>query len=219
MPEAVAAHFEDRTKQAHAARLGVWVFLASELLFFAGLFVLYGAYRSEHSAGFGQGVAHNTLTLGSINTCVLLVSSYTVALAVHRLREGQLRACAALIASTVALGGGFLVIKGFEYAHHFAEGIYPGGTGEFFRAHPDPGTKMFFTLYYGMTGLHALHVLVGMGVLSFLFVRVVRRTGARDAKYPVADYPVALGAVYWHLVDLIWIFLWPLFYLVPGAAR
>jgi cytochrome c oxidase subunit III len=209
-----AEHFQDLTQQAHAARLGMWVFLASEVLFFAGLFALYATYRVEHPVGFGEGVLHNTLALGSTNTGVLLVSSYTVALAVHELRRGRTRAAAALTAATVFLGLCFLAIKAVEYAQHFREGIYPGGVGTFFSSHGESGIAMFFTLYFCMTGLHALHVIVGMGVLAFLLLQILRgRIG------PARSYPLAVGAVYWHLVDAVWIFLWPLFYLVPGSAR
>jgi cytochrome c oxidase subunit 3 len=214
MREAVAEHFEDLRVQQHAAHLGMWVFLASEVLFFSGLFVLYASYRIEHPHGFGVGVLHNTLALGSINTAVLLVSSYTIALAVHELRRGRQKASAWLIGATVFLGLCFLVIKISEYLKHFHEGIYPGGWGRFFEEHGEPGTKMFFTLYYCMTGLHAAHVTVGISVLAFLLVRVVRRELG-----DWAPHPLAVGAIYWHLVDLIWVFLWPLFYLIPGEVR
>jgi cytochrome c oxidase subunit 3 len=214
MPEAVAAdHFADLRTQQHAARLGMWVFLASEVLFFAGLFVLYVSYRVEHPRGFGVGVVHNTLVLGSINTAVLLVSSYTIASAVHGLRLGRRRAAAWLIGATVFLGLCFLGIKAAEYGQHFRDGIYPGGQGAFFRDHGDAGTKMFFTLYFCMTGLHAIHVIAGMCVLTFLLIKVLRAQIG-----PSASYPLAIGAIYWHLVDLIWIFLWPLFYLIPGEV-
>ena len=214
MADQSAEHFQDLTRQAHAARLGMWVFLASEVLFFAGLFALYATYRVEHPVGFGEGVLHNTLALGSTNTGVLLVSSYTVALAVHELRRGRARAAAALTAATVFLGLCFLAIKALEYAQHFREGIYPGGVGSFFSSHRESGIEMFFTLYFCMTGLHALHVFVGMGVLAFLLLQILRgRIG------PARSYPLAVGAVYWHLVDAVWIFLWPLFYLVPGNVR
>jgi cytochrome c oxidase subunit 3 len=209
-----AEHFQDLTRQAHAARLGMWVFLASEVLFFAGLFALYATYRIEHPVGFGEGVLHNTLALGSTNTAVLLVSSYTIALAVHELRRGMTRAAAALTAATIGLGLCFLVIKAVEYTEHFREGIYPGGVGEFFREHRESGIEMFFTLYFCMTGLHALHVIAGMCVLSLLLRQILR--GRVD---PARSYPLAVGAVYWHLVDAVWIFLWPLFYLVPGNVR
>jgi cytochrome c oxidase subunit 3 len=208
----VAEHFESLPQQAHAARLGMWIFLGTEVLFFSGLFTLYLAYRTEHPHGFGEGVLHNTLAWGSINTLVLLVSSYTVAMAVHSLRRDRRTPCALLLGATIALGFCFLCIKTIEYLEHFREGIFPGGTGAFFVEHDDPGTKMFFTLYYCMTGLHAVHVLVGTGVLGFLLAHVLRgRLGAS------APHPLAIGAIYWHLVDVIWIFLWPLFYLVPGS--
>lgn len=213
MTEPFAQHFEDISKQAHAARLGMWVFLGSEVLFFSGLFGLYATYRTEHPRGFGVAVQHNTIGWGSINTGVLLLSSYTIALAVHRVRQGRIKACVRLIAATIALGALFLAIKLREYLEHFGEGIYPGGVGEFYKNHADPGTKMFFTLYYCMTGLHAAHVVAGMCVLGFLLWKV-----SRGDVGPWAPHPLAIGAVYWHLVDVIWIFLWPLFYLLPGAA-
>jgi cytochrome c oxidase subunit 3 len=208
----VADHFEDLAKQAHAARFGMWIFLGTEVLFFAGLFALYAAYRTEHPHGFAVGVEHNTIAWGSINTAVLLVSSYTVALAVHELRRGKRRACALLVGATIALGACFVAIKAGEYLVHFREGLYPGGVGAFYAEHAEPGTKMFFTLYFCMTGLHAIHVVVGAGVLSFLLWKVLR--GDIGASAP---HPLAIGAIYWHLVDVIWIFLWPLFYLIPGS--
>jgi cytochrome c oxidase subunit 3 len=213
MANQVAEHFEDIRKQAHAARLGMWVFLGSEVLFFAGLFGLYATYRAEHPHGFGVGVLHNTIALGSINTAVLLVSSYTIALAVLELRRDRHGACVRLISGTIFLGACFLAIKMIEYWEHFRSGIYPGGAGAFFEQHREAGTSMFFTLYYCMTGLHAVHVVAGMCVLSFLLWKVVRRD--ISAWTP---HPLAIGAVYWHLVDVIWIFLWPLFYLTPGTA-
>ena len=210
----VGEGFENLEKQAHAARLGMWLFLASELLFFAGFFALYAGYRVEHPRGFGLGVEHNTLAYGSVNTAVLLLSSYTVALAVHALRRGRNRASAAWLGFTIVLGFAFLGIKTAEYMHHFAEGIYPAGHGGFFLENREAGLSMFFTLYFCMTGLHAVHVCVGIGILSVLLVRVAReRIGAW------APHPLAIGAIYWHLIDIIWIFIWPIFYLVPGGVR
>lgn len=213
MPEELAEHFEDMEKQAHAARLGIWIFLGTEVLFFAGLFALYVGYRTEHAYGFGVGVEHNTVAFGSVNTGVLLLSSYTVALAVHELRKGRQRRSALLVGTTILLGVVFLVIKTAEYMKHFSDGLYPGGVGRFFEEHPDPGTKMFYTLYYCMTGLHAVHVFAGCCVLAFLGRKVLRREIG-----DWAPHPLAMGAVYWHLVDVVWIFLWPLFYLTPGSA-
>lgn len=212
-PVSIGEQWEDMEKQAHAARFGMWVFLGTEILFFSGLFALYTAYRVEHPGGFDVGVAHNTIVYGSVNTAVLLVSSYFVALAVHELRLGRNRSSALLVSLTILLGLAFLGIKTAEYLHHFSDGIFPGGTGRFFAEHPDSGIKMFYTLYFCMTGLHAIHVFVGCCVLGFMLWKVSRREiGAW------APHPLAIAAIYWHLVDVIWIFLWPLFYLVPGRA-
>jgi cytochrome c oxidase subunit 3 len=210
--EQLAAHVESLAKQAHAARLGMWIFLGTEVLLFSGFFVLYAAYRTEHPHGFGVAVEHNTWGWGSLNTGVLLVSSYTIALAVQQLRRGRQRAAALLVGATIFLGLCFLTIKTEEYMQHFREGLYPGGAGEFYREHGEAGTKMFFTLYFCATGLHAVHVLVGTGVLAFLLVQVLRRRIGQST-----PHPLAIGAIYWHLVDVVWFFLWPLFYLIPGG--
>jgi cytochrome c oxidase subunit 3 len=204
----VHEQFEDIEQQGDAARLGLWVFLASEVVLFSGLFVLYIALRIEHHAAFQEGIKHATKTLGSINTAVLLVSSGFVAYAMHVLRQGRVNLAAALTGVTILLGFVFLAIKLTEYAAHAHEGILPGGRGHFFQEHPDPGLPPFWTLYYTMTGLHALHVLVGVSVLSVMvlgmvFGSVTERTA----------YRLECGATYWHLVDLFWIFLWPIFYL------
>ncbi len=191
-----AAHFEDAEKQAHAARLGLWVFLASEVLLFGAIITLFVACRAEDRAGFHQAVLHNTKLLGSINTGVLLVSSTLVACSVHAIRAGRRWLASALVGGTLVLGAVFLAIKLTEYARHFREGIYPGTSSQ------------FWTLYFGMTGLHAIHVTVGMGVLAVLLLGVLRgRIHAARA------HPLELGATYWHLVDIVWIFLWPLLYL------
>lgn len=131
----VDSHFASMEQQAHAARLGMWLFLASEMLLFAGLFALFATYRIQYPDGFAEGVRHNTKVLGSINTGVLLTSSYLVALAVHGVRGGRFRSAGALVLATMALGGVFLAIKWVEYLHHFHDGIYPGGRGEFFLEH------------------------------------------------------------------------------------
>jgi cytochrome c oxidase subunit 3 len=207
----VADHFEDMEQQAHAARLGMWIFLASEVLLFAALFALYVSYRIEHPRSFGEGVEHNTHILGSINTGVLLLSSYLVALGLHELRRGRRLVSVVLVCGTILLGFVFLAIKLTEYSRHFDEGIYPGGVGRFFAEHHgDQGMMLFWTLYFMMTGLHAVHVCVGMSVLGVLTFKV-----ARGQITEAAPHPLELGAIYWHLVDVIWIFLWPLFYLIP----
>ena len=203
-----AEHFDSAETQAHAARLGMWIFLASELLLFAGLFALYAAYRARDPAAFLEGIHHDTKILGSINTGVLLVSSTLAAVGVHALRHGRRRTAMLLVSGTILLGAVFFAIKMTEYGKHFAEGIYPGAQGRFFVEHEEPGLPTFWNLYFVMTGLHALHVLVGMSALAGSVIGVARGT-------ITAARPTTLEncALLWHLVDLVWIFLWPLFYL------
>lgn len=206
------AHFESLERQAHAAHLGMWIFLGSETLLFAALFGLYASYRAVFPEAVAFGVSHNGQALGSVNTLLLLTSSFTVAASTRALARGRRGATLALLALTLFLAAGFLVVKGIEYAAHYAEGIYADGTGAFFDEHALRGLPIFYLLYYAMTGLHAVHVVVGMGILSYLAWRVAR--GTVD---PPRDHPLHLGALYWHLVDVIWIFLWPLFYLTRGG--
>lgn len=211
MPEAAARrepHFESLAQQAHAARLGMWIFLGSEVLLFAGLFALLLTYRLHFPAGFQEGIRHNTKVLGSINTAVLLASSTLVAGSVHALRAGRRGRATLLVLGTVALGAVFLAIKLTEYGRHFDEGIFPGGRGAYFDAHAHAGLATFWTLYFVTTGLHAVHVTVGMALLLTLAFGIV--TGKIAAP---ATQRLEIGAIYWHLVDVIWIFLWPLLYL------
>jgi len=203
-----AEHFDSLERQAHAAKLGMSLFLASEALLFSGLFTLFLAYRAHYPAAFEEGVHLNTKVFGSVNTGILLVSSTFVASAVQMQRKGRSRLAAAFVGITMALGVAFLVVKIAEYFVHFREGIFPGAQGSFFVEHTTPGLGLFWTLYFVMTGLHAVHVAVGVTVLGFMLVRILRGTVA-----PPYTHPLEIGAIYWHLVDLIWIFLWPLIYL------
>ncbi|HET9933438.1 MAG TPA: cytochrome c oxidase subunit 3 [Polyangiaceae bacterium] len=203
-----AEHFESAPKQAHAARLGMWIFLASELLLFAGLFALYGGYRAHWPAAFREGIRHSTKALGSLNTGILLVSSTFAALSVHATRAGRRSRSLLLLAGTFLLGLLFLGIKLYEYSLHFREGIYPGGSGAFFSAHPDPGLVPFWTLYFATTGLHAIHVSVGLIVLGCTCFALWRGTVGVHRAHPLEN-----AALYWHLIDTIWIFVWPLYYL------
>lgn len=206
--ERFAEHFESLDKQQHAVRLGMWVFLGSETLLFAALFALYAAYRAVYPAEFLAASHHNDVTIGTINTVVLISSSFSVAWALHSVRHGARRAGALSLGVTVLLGLVFLGLKLVEYADHFRHGIYPGQLYAFAEL-PGHGATLFFTLYYFLTGLHALHVLGGMTFLALLIRPVVRaRIHQRD------HVLLENGALYWHLVDLIWIFLWPLLYLV-----
>ncbi len=206
-----ASHFEDLGKQAHAARLGMWVFLGSEVLLFGALFALYAGSRAHHPEAFASGVDHSMRVVGSLNTFVLLTSSFTIASAVHELRDGRRRLAAGLAFATVALGCLFLALKGFEWSKHVHEGLLPGAHGHWFREHAPtlPGFATFWTLYWTMTGLHAVHVVIGGAVVLVLAWRVLR--GRLDPPY---EHPLEVGALYWHLVDVVWIFLWPCFYLM-----
>lgn len=207
-PFTALEHFSNLETQTHAARLGMWIFLASEILLFGALFALYAASRAAHPVAFHVGVTSNTKLLGSLNTGVLLTSSTLVAASVPLLRRGRRKAAGFLISGTVALALLFLFVKGAEYQRHFHEGIYPGGAGSFFAIHDERGISTFWTLYYAMTGLHAVHVTIGALVLGVLLAQLVRGSLGE----PTA-HRLEIGALYWHLVDVLWIFLWPLFYL------
>ncbi|HEU4385059.1 MAG TPA: cytochrome c oxidase subunit 3 family protein [Anaeromyxobacteraceae bacterium] len=201
-------HFPDAPTQEHAARLGMWLFLATEVLLFTALFTGYALYRYLFSETFHAASKYIETSVGLTNTVVLITSSLTVALALHAARQGQGRRAAALLAATLAFGGVFMVLKGFEYHHHFVTGQLPGRFYAFAEL-AAPGAAMFFTIYFLMTGLHGLHVLIGMGVLGWLAGRAWRGDFS-----PAYHTPVELGGLYWHLVDLIWIFLFPLLYLI-----
>ena len=208
-PEAyVAHHFPNLRQQEHAARIGMWLFLATELLLFGGLFTAYSVYRFLYPAGFAASSEHLSVAAGTINTVVLITSSLTVALAHHFATHGKGRSAALCLAVTLAFALVFLAIKGWEWSHDFEEGLLPG---RYFHAAElsATGAPMFFTLYFILTGLHGLHVVIGMTVLAILMVLCWR--GAYDHGYST---PVELGGMYWHLVDLIWIFLYPLLYLI-----
>ncbi len=199
------SHFESMERQADTARFGMWVFLASEVLLFGALFALYGSYRVHWPRAFAEGVHENNAIMGTSNTLLLLFGSYLAAVAVNRMNTGNPRAAIKLLLATVVVGLGFLAVKFTEYGMHFSDGIFPGGHGKYFEAAP-PGSPIFFTLYFGMTGLHALHVIAGISVLAWCAYRIFAGR--------LSPHALEVGALYWHLVDCIWIFLWPLFYLL-----
>lgn len=209
MPAAhLESHFQDLARQTHAARLGMWIFIGSEALLFAALFALYAAYRVMYPDSFREAAALTDRALGTAMTLVLISSSLLVALSIAAAREARSGRIALLLGAAAALGIGFLVLKGIEYTHHFEDEVFPGG----YYRYPglqEPGAKVFFTLYYFMTGLHALHVVGGIGILSWL-----AWTARRGRWGPDYHTPLELGGMYWHFVDVVWIFLWPLFYLL-----
>jgi cytochrome c oxidase subunit 3 len=206
-PRRLHEQFADLEKQTHAARLGMWGFLASEVLFFTGFFALYAGYRAMYPHDFAEAVAHNNVAIGTIMTIILITSSFTVAMAVHEVRSSRPRRAAVFLVVSALIGVFFLILKGIEYAQHFREGIFPAGAYHFAEL-PQFGAKMAFTLYFGMTALHGFHVLVGIGLLTWI------AWGAWKERYwSYNETPVELTGLYWHLVDLIWIFIWPLLYL------
>jgi len=209
LPPPTAHQFDDAVQQHDASGLGMWVFLVTEILFFGGLFTIYTVYRSLYSHAFGHASSHLDLTLGAINTAVLIGSSLTMALAVRTAqvsRNGRL--IALFLVATILLGGTFLGIKAVEYAQKFHEHHVPGPYFHWDGADPQH-VELFFSLYFVMTGLHALHMVIGIGILGVLAVMALRgRFG------PSYYTPVELTGLYWHFVDIVWIFLFPLLYLV-----
>ncbi len=209
LPESqVAGHFANLQVQRQAARLGMWTFLGTEILLFGGLFAAYGEYRSLFREAFVLGARHLDAIMAAVETAVLITGSFAVVMAHHYAKSSRAgMACLSLLAAAVT-GFAFLALHGVEYFHHFKEGALPGKYYSF----PElrvTGVSLFFALYFLMTGLHSLHVLVGAGVLVWLAWR------AASGEFSDHHYhPVELGGLYWHLVDLIWIFLFPLLYLV-----
>ena len=187
------------------AKIGMWLFLFTEILLFGGLFLLYSAYRAKYPHEFHAAGNELNFRLGVANTMVLLTSSLSMALSISAVQKGKQRLSMWLVAGTVALGAVFLIIKYFEWMAKIHHGLYPNGPELLTR---QPGEILFFGLYFTMTGLHGLHVIAGMGVLSIMLVLLARGRIRQD------DYiKLENGGLYWHLVDVIWIFLLPLFYL------
>ena len=199
------AHAAAAHRDYGGAKIGMWLFLFTEIILFGGLFILYSAYRAKYPHEFHHAGTELNFVIGVINTLVLLTSSLTMALSISAIQEGKRRLSMILLAVTVVLGAVFLVNKYFEWMAKFHHGIYPGGP-ELLKQ--PPGEVLFFGLYFTMTGLHALHVIIGMVVLSVMLVLLARERIRQD------DYiKLENGGLYWHLVDVIWIFLLPLFYL------
>jgi cytochrome c oxidase subunit III len=209
LPEGILGHhFASLSRQNEAMRLGMWLFLATEIMLFSGLFVGYAVYRFEFPLAFAEASRHLNLTAGTVNTVVLITSSFTVALAMHYARSDRPRAAAVCLVLTILMALGFLGIKAIEYTEHFHEHALPGKFYAF-KEVTIPGAAMFYSLYFLMTGLHGLHVVIGMSVLCWILWRTLQ--GRYSSRYSTG---LELGALYWHLVDLVWIFLYPLLYLI-----
>jgi cytochrome c oxidase subunit III len=205
---ALRHHFDDLGQQHEAATLGMWLFLATEVLFFGGLFTAYMLYRVWYPETFGAASRTLDITLGTVNTLVLITSSLTMALAVRAAATNERRKLMMFLVVTMLLGIVFLGIKGVEYAHKFEEHHVPGLGFHFEGAAPERA-NLFFSLYFAMTGLHALHMIIGLGIMTVMLIM------AKLGKFTEHWYtPVEMSGLYWHFVDIIWIFLFPLLYLV-----
>jgi cytochrome c oxidase subunit 3 len=209
---AFAHQFDNPEQQRAAGSLGMWVFLATEILFFGGVFAAYTVYRLRYTQVFAVASNELDLTLGFINTLVLICSSFTMATAVYNAERGNRKWLVFFLAATVVLGFVFLGIKAVEYAQKFEHHLVPGP--HFSIEGTDPhSAQVFFSLYFAMTGLHALHMIIGAGMMITLIVMAWK--GRFSPEYHT---PVELGGLYWHFVDIIWIFLFPLLYLLGRSG-
>lgn len=210
-------HFQNMEQQNEASSLGMWVFLITEVMFFGGLFLTYTINRSFFAVAFAESSRELDVTLGAVNTAVLILSSLTMALAVSAAQLGKRRQLIFFLIATLVLGSVFLGVKTVEYIDKFHHHLVPGQNFSFpvtpELAALDPNlnahAQLFFSLYFGMTGLHALHMIIGIGVMLFLLKEAVR--GRYNQSY---DAPVEVSGLYWHFVDIVWIYLFPLLYLI-----
>jgi cytochrome c oxidase subunit 3 len=219
-PTFLAHHFDTPVQQFETAKLGMWLFLSQELLFFAGLFVAYGVFRLWYPEAFSWSSHHLDPVMGAVNTIVLLFSSLTAALAVRSSQLGERSKTSLWLVLTIICAVIFMVVKYFEYQHKFHDGLLPGNlfnpsaSLEPYRPllhamEPPTNGGSFFGIYFMMTGVHGLHVVIGIGLMAWLLIRNQR--GEFTSQYFT---PIELVALYWHLVDLVWIYLFPLLYLI-----
>lgn len=207
----VAHQFDDYEQQQEAGTIGMWLFLATEILFFGGLFLGYTVYRGMYPAAYGEASRHLDIVLGTINTAVLLCSSLTMAMAIHEAQLGNRRMIILFLIITMILGATFLGIKFYEYYQKYVEHLIPGAG--FVWAGPDSThASLFFIFYFVMTGMHALHMIIGLGVMTVMVV-----LSARGKFNSIYYSPLELGGLYWHFVDIVWVFLFPLLYLVERS--
>ncbi len=216
-------HFDDMEQQRESNTLGMWLFLGTEAMMFGGLFLAYSLYRWMYPWAFHEGSSHLNITLGTINTFVLLFSSLTMALAVRCAGIKDRKWLVRFLILTWILGAAFLIVKGFEWTADYHEGLVPGMNWFYYNEHPaalprlaehgisQQNVMMYFVVYFCMTGLHAAHMIVGLALVGwFTFLAAKGRFGGGN------DQPVEILGLYWHLIDIIWIFLFPLLYLIAG---
>ncbi len=206
----VAHHFKDASQQYESGKEGIWLFMVTEILMFGAIFVAYAIYHHAYPDMFAEGAKSLDWKMGFVNTLVLIFSSFTMAISISYIQKNEQKKAVIALGTTVLCGAIFMVIKYFEYAHKFHLGLLPGkfldvaGVGA---EHANLG--LYFGFYYCMTGLHGLHVLIGMGLITWCMIRTMR--GDFHGQYWI---PVEGVGLFWHIVDLIWIFLFPLLYLV-----
>jgi cytochrome c oxidase subunit 3 len=203
----LAHHFTGMRQQSESATLGMWLFLLTEILFFGGLFAVYTVYRWKYPDAFAEGSHQLDVLLGAVNTGLLILSSLTMAMAVHSAQLGKKQALIVFLILTIILGSAFLGIKAVEYSHKYHEHLIPGPSFHLDR-NPVEG-QLFFSLYFALTGMHAFHMIVGVGLLTWLIVKA-----AKGRFSPAWHSPVEMTGLYWHFVDIVWIFLFPLLYLL-----
>jgi cytochrome c oxidase subunit III len=187
-------------------KIGMWMFLFTELLFFGGMFLLYSVFRYRFALDFHNAAQAENIVLGTLNTFILLTSSLAIAVAIAAIRKGRTGLSVSLQLATIAMGAAFLVIKYVEWSTKIGLGLYPNSPVLLQRP---PGEILFFGLYYVMTGIHGLHVLIGMGVISFMVSFTWRKKITKQNPIKLEN-----TGLYWHLVDIVWIYLFPLFYLI-----
>ena len=215
---ALLHHFATEEQQKDASNFGMWIFLGTEVMFFGGLFCAYLIYRGWYFGDFGAASKSIDATLGATNTAVLICSSLTVVLAIYAAQTARRGLLLLMLALTMLFGCAFLGIKGVEYKQKFEEHHVPGASFSFdhvpIPGHPDQyanpkHAQIFFALYFVMTGLHALHMIIGLGIFTWLFWMAWK--GRFTPEY---DTPLEIGGLYWHFVDIVWIYLFPLLYLI-----
>ncbi|MFN8065025.1 MAG: cytochrome c oxidase subunit 3 family protein [Vicinamibacterales bacterium] len=207
---ALAHHFESLDAQKEASVLGMWLFLVTEILFFGGALTAYMIYRTWYPDAFAVASSEIAILPGAINTAVLILSSLTMALAVHAAQTGERGKILVFIAITMVLGAAFLGIKAYEYHEKYVEGHIPGlGLPFRFEEEYYRPAQIFFSIYFVLTGLHALHMIIGLGIMTWMLV--LTRKGVITPEYYA---PIEISGLYWHFVDIVWIFLFPLLYLI-----
>ncbi|MGA9752364.1 MAG: cytochrome c oxidase subunit 3 family protein [Acidobacteriota bacterium] len=199
-----AEHAHEEHRDYEGAKLGMWLFLFSECMLFGGLFVLYAMYRADHPRAFSAGGGHMDAFLGVANTLVLLTGSFAVASSITALQRGRRKLAMGLVGTTILTGVAFMIVKAVEWSGHIRQGYFPHSH----LLQGKPGEQLFFSLYYVMTGLHGLHVIAGIAVLTAALILMARGKVTQEHFVFLEN-----AALYWHLVDIIWIFLLPLFYL------